>query len=93
MAKSLSIEEAMQRLEAALDLLEGAVERRLERSTSVSELEGEVHRLGADRSRLAQSLDAAEARAAHLEEVSAQVSHGLVDAMEQIRDVLSRHGG
>ena len=93
MAESLSIDEAVRRLGAALDLLEGAVERRLERSATVSDMEGELHRLGTDRSRLAQSLDAAEARAARLEDVTGEVSRGLVDAMESIRDVLSRHGG
>ena len=93
MAASLSIDEALRRLENALDLLEGALDRRLEHSAAVGDIEGELHRLGTDRSRLAQSLDAAEARAARLEDANAQVSRGLVDAMETIRDVLTRHGG
>lgn len=83
----------MRRVASALVALESAVERRLEGSASVSEMESEMHRLGTDRSRLAQSLDAAEARAARLEDVNQQVSRGLVEAMEQIRDVLARHGG
>lgn len=91
MAGSLSIDEALRRLKSALELLESAVDRKLENSQSVSGLEGELHRLGTDRSRLAQSLDAAEARAANLEAANAEVSRGLVEAMESIRDVLARH--
>ena len=93
MAGSLSIDEALQRLSTALDLLESAVERRLENSASVSGLEGELHRLGTDRSRLAQALDAAEAKSADLQATNSEVSRGLVAAMESIRDVLARHGG
>jgi hypothetical protein len=89
---SLSIEEALRRLEAALDGLEDAVDRRFERTAEVAGLEGELQRLGTDRSRLAQSLDAAEARAARLDEVNREVSRGLVSAMESIRDMLARHG-
>ena len=53
---------------------------------------GEVHQLGTDRSRLAQSLDASEGRAARLEEANKEVSRRLVAAMEVIREVLARHG-
>jgi len=90
MAESLSIAEALERLRAALAAVEDALERRNERAAHMAGLEGEVHRLGTDRSRLAESLDAAEARAAKLTEVNAAVSRGLVDAMEEIRDVLER---
>jgi chromosome segregation ATPase len=92
MPESLSIDEALLRVEAALELLESALDRRLEKAAAVSGLEGELHRLGTDRSRLAQSLDAAEARAARLEDANVQASRGLVAVMESIRDVLARHG-
>lgn len=92
MPESLSIDEALRRLEAALASVEDALDRRLEKAASVSGLEGELHRLGTDRSRLAQSLDAAEARSARLEDANSQVSRGLVAAMESIRDVLARNG-
>ncbi len=92
MGESLTIDQALRRLDAALDLLEGTLERRLENKTAVSGLEGELHRLGTDRSRLAQSLDAAEARSARLAETNLAVSHRLVAALESIRDVLARHG-
>ena len=52
-----------------------------------------MQRLGTDRSRLAQSLDAAEARAARLEEANREVSRRLVAAMELIREILARNGG
>jgi hypothetical protein len=92
MPESLSIDEALRRLEAALARIEESLDRRTEAAASVAGLEGELHRLGTDRSRLAQALDAAEARAARLDDVNAQVSRGLVAAMESIRDVLARHG-
>ena len=91
MPGSLSIDEALRRLESALELLEGTLDRRVENAAAVSGLEGELHRLGTDRSRLAQSLDAAEARSARLEDANAAVSRGLVAAMESIREVLARH--
>jgi hypothetical protein len=92
MAESLSIAEALERLRAAAAAVEDALERRKERALAVAGLEGEMHRLGTDRSRLAESLDAAEARAARLAEANAAVSRGLVEAMEDIRDVLERQG-
>jgi chromosome segregation ATPase len=92
MSGSPPIDEAVRRLQSALDLLEGAVERRLEGAREVTDLEGELHRLGSDRSRLAQSLDAAEARSARIEDANREVSRRLVAAMESIREVLARHG-
>jgi septal ring factor EnvC (AmiA/AmiB activator) len=87
-----AIDAALRRLEAALDLLEGAMESRLEGAQQVTSLEHELHRLGTDRSRLAQSLDTAEARTAKLEDANREVSRRLVNAMESIRTVLDRQG-
>jgi len=87
---AVSLDGALKRLEAALDLLEDAVERRFDGERQVVGMESELHRLGADRSRLAQSLDAAEARTARLEEANREVSRRLVAAMESIRAVLDR---
>ncbi len=86
------IDEALQRLSSALERLEGSIDQRLETAGQVTSLEGELHQLGTDRSRLAQSLDAAEARSARLEEANREVSRRLVAAMESIREVLARHG-
>jgi len=98
MAESLSISEALERLEAAVVAVEAAAgslppPQRGRRPDGISEVQDEVQRLSTDRSRLAQSLDAAEARAARLDEVNAEVSRGLVTAMEEIRDILDRQGG
>ncbi len=87
-----SIEATLRRLEAALDQLDDAIEGRLEGARRISDLEEEVHRLGADRSQLAQSLDEAEARSARLDHVSRQVSQRLDAAIETIRSVLGRQG-
>jgi hypothetical protein len=86
------IDDALRRLDSAIDLLEGAVDQRFENERKVAGLESEVHRLGTDRSRLAQSLDSAEARSARLEDANREVSRRLVTAMESIRDVLQRNG-
>ena len=90
MAGSTSIDDALRRLAAAFNLLDESLERRLEGARAVSSLETELHRLGTDRSRLAQSLDASEARSARLEEANREVSRRLVAAMETIREVLAR---
>ena len=92
MTGSSLIDEALQRLSGAIERLEGAIDRRLETADQVTSLEGELHQLGTDRSQLAQSLDAAEARSARLEEANREVSRRLVAAMESIREVLARHG-
>ncbi len=92
MPESLSIDEALRRVEVALAKIEDSLDRKVEAAAVASGLEGELHRLGTDRSRLAQALDSAEAKAARLEDANVQVSRGLVAAMETIRDVLSRHG-
>jgi hypothetical protein len=93
MPDSLTTDEALRRLDAAIELLADALDRRLDAKAAVSDLEGELYRLGTDRSRLAQSLDTAEAKSARLAEVNGEVARGLVSAMESIRDVLARHGG
>lgn len=81
---------ALARLNKALDRLDEAVDARLEREASLSDTEAEVQRMGADRTRLAESLDSAEARAIRLETANREVSRRLVDAMEAIRAVLDR---
>lgn len=82
---------ALDRLDKALASLDRAVEVRLEREQGLAGAEAEVQRMGADRARLADSLDSAEARAQRLENANREVSRRLVDAMESIRAVLDRH--
>jgi hypothetical protein len=90
---AIATDAALARLERALDAIERAVEARIEEDARRADLELELHRLGGDRSRLAQSLDSAVARAARLEEANREVSRRLVGAMETIRGVLARQQG
>ena len=92
MASPSVLDEALRRLDGALARVEDAVEDRLEFDRKISDLESELQRLGADRSQLAQSLDAAEARSGRIEAANREVSTRLVSTMESIRDVLSRQG-
>ncbi|MEZ5871013.1 MAG: DUF4164 domain-containing protein [Nitratireductor sp.] len=84
---------ALARLNKALDALESSIEARLEREIVLGDAEAEVQRIGADRARLAESLDSSEARAKRLENTNKEVSRRLVDAMEAIRSVLDRKAG
>jgi hypothetical protein len=84
---------ALERLSRALAQLDDAIEGRLDENQRRTNLEQEVQVLGADRSRMAQALDGAEARAARLDEANREVSRRLVTAMESIRSVLEKHGG
>ena len=93
MSGNSTIDLALQKLDAALHALDDAVERRLEHDAGRGNMEEEMHRISGDRSRLAQSLDTAEARAAQLEEANREVSTRLVAAMETIRAVIARNGG
>jgi uncharacterized protein DUF4164 len=93
MAGTSTIEYALQRLQSAVGLIEGAIDSRFEAEHHAQGVEAEMQRLGTDRSRLAQSLDAAEARSARLEEANREVSRRLVAAMESIREILARNGG
>lgn len=93
MPESSAINEALRRLDAAMQTLESAVEAQQEKIHDAAGLEDELHRLGLDRSQLAQSLDTSETRSAELEDANREVSRRLVTAMESIRHVLAAHGG
>lgn len=80
--------EAFSKLNEALDKLEKSVEARLEREAVLGDAEAEVQRMGADRTRLAESLDKSQERSQHLQHVNKEVSRRLVDAMESIRGVI-----
>ena len=85
--------DATNRLQAALERLERAVDRRLSRDHVVISAEEEVQRMTADRSRLAAELDTALTRASRLDAANREVSRRLVAAMETIRDVLAQRRG
>lgn len=84
------VDRAAARLDKALAALAHALSRRSEREAELLDVEAEVQRMGADRSRLAESLDNAEARSKRLEDTNREVSRRLVNAMESIRNVLDR---
>ena len=62
----------------------------MESEAELLDAEAEVQRMGADRTRLAESLDSAEERAMRLENTNREVSRRLVEAMESIRTVLDK---
>ncbi len=84
------IASSLEKLDKAVEALDAAVTARLEREAVLLDAEAEVQRMGADRSRLADSLDGAESKAQRLESANREVSRRLVDAMESIRAVLDK---
>ena len=93
MAKDSPVLEALAKLDHALTALDDAVERREDEGRRRVDLEAELHRVGADRSRLAQALDAAAAKASRLEDANREVSRRLVAAMESIRSTIAGNEG
>jgi hypothetical protein len=87
------ISTSLEKLDKAVAALESAVDARVEREQGLLQAEAEVQRMGADRARLAESLDNAVAKSQRLENANREVSRRLVDAMESIRSVLDRQPG
>ena len=81
-------EQAVRRLQAALQALEHAVEQRLSRAVNADGLAEEVQMLTADRAQLAEKLDQAQARATRLDAINHDVSRRLDKAIETVRAVL-----
>ncbi len=88
MSDPTAVEQATQRLTQALDMLDSAVDRRIEIDRSRTILAEQVHALDADRSKLASDLDAQVAKARSLESANREVARRLDAAMENIRRVL-----
>jgi Rad3-related DNA helicase len=90
------VEAATRRLQSALEALEGAVERRLERDQGHAALASQVHAFDSDRARLAEELDAVSARARGLETANREVVlqldaaisgiAALIDTQERLND-------
>jgi L-lactate utilization protein LutB len=83
-----TIEIATRRLQAALDALDSAVGRRMERDQGEAALASQVHAFDADRARLASELDAAAARARGLESANREVAQRLDAAITTIRAIV-----
>jgi hypothetical protein len=88
MSEQTAIEQATRRLTAALDALDAAVDRRIERDRETAALGEQVHLLAADRSRLAADLDAQLSRGRSLETANRDIARRIDAAMENIRLVL-----
>jgi hypothetical protein len=88
-AQSDSIERALARLSASLNLLETTVARRLENELSLADLEEELAVMQDDRSRLALELDAELSKASALEKARDDVLRRLDLASEGIKSVLA----
>lgn len=85
-----TLEQAFERTEKALNVLESSVATRLESLALIEEVEEEVQRLNADRARLAQELDGSEARSERLELANKEVSRRLIATMETLRAALEK---
>ena len=84
------VESVLVKLGDSIDVLEGIVDGKVDKKSANQDFAAEVQRMGADRVRLANSLDDAEARCQRLESVNREVSSRLVNAMETIRCVLDK---
>ncbi|HSM42792.1 MAG TPA: DUF4164 family protein [Afifellaceae bacterium] len=87
-SKTSSVEQSMQALETAIGKLEAAIERREQRQSESGDMEAEIQTLSADRARLADNLDKANAKIESLETVYKDASNRLVNAMETVSAVL-----
>jgi len=88
MAHPDRFDEALQSLNAALEHLDSVVAERLERSSSLADLEEELDIMQDDRSRLAMELDAAQARAAAIEKTRDETLRRIDRASDEISAVL-----
>jgi hypothetical protein len=88
MTDQAEMESVTRRLSQALDMLDAAVERRLEIERSRTILAEQVHALDADRSKLAADLDVQVAKVRSLESVNREIARRLDAAMENVRLVL-----
>ena len=78
---------------AALDALEGAVERRRDADRDDDELAKRIQALGADRSRLADELDLSLVKSRRLERANREIAERLDAAIGTIRSVLGGEEG
>jgi L-lactate utilization protein LutB len=88
-SEASTIESATRRLQSALEAIDGAVGRRLERDQGQAALASQVHAFDADRARLAAELDVATARARALETANREVAQRLDEAIATIRTIVA----
>lgn len=83
---------ALRRLEAAVGVLEAASARALEARRTGAEREAEIALLEDDRARLAEELDASNARSTRMEAANRDIARRLDQAIANISDVLKNAG-
>jgi hypothetical protein len=83
-----TIESATRRLQSALEALDGAVGRRLDRDQGQAAVATQLHAFDVDRSRLAAELDDATARGRVLETANREVAQRLDEAIATIRTII-----
>ena len=86
-----SIDDALNRLEAAINRLDAVVQHRLETDAQPDDRDAELALMDEDRARLAAALDAASARLAQVEATSGEVGNRLDRAIAAVAGVLERH--
>lgn len=88
MSEASTIESATRRLQSALEALDGAVGRRLERDQGQAAVATQLHAFDVDRARLAAELDDATARGRALETANREVALRLDEAIATIRAIV-----
>ena len=88
MTDQTTIDSATRRFTQALDMLDAAVERRIEIDRSRTLLVEQFQALDADRAKLAADLDTQTAKARRLETANRDIARRLDAAMENIRNVI-----
>jgi uncharacterized protein YicC (UPF0701 family) len=87
---TVSLDDAVRRLEASLGLLEAAVTRRIEAERRRGDLETELQIMQDDRARLAVELDGTVARLHRVEAAASDVGRRVERAAGVLREVLGR---
>jgi chorismate-pyruvate lyase len=87
-SEATTIESATRRLQSALEALDGAVGRRLERDQGQAAVATQLHAFDVDRARLAAELDDATARGRTLETANREVALRLDEAIATIRAII-----
>ncbi|RUT34646.1 DUF4164 family protein [Arsenicitalea aurantiaca] len=85
-----SFEAAAQRFERAMSRLEASVRSLNGRMRAHARIEADTQKLVAERAKFANELEKVSAKARRLDDSAHEVSRRLVDAMEQVREVLAK---
>lgn len=83
-------ESASARLDRAVGRLEASVRSLNGRMRALNRIEADTQQLVRERAKLATELDKASAKAKRLDDSAHEVSRRLVDAMETVREVLTK---